>query len=81
MTPEQKFSADGPFSDPIVRCDSCQTLLLMADIHTHGRCTHCGKTKVTNVQLIRDDEMPRLEALIAEGKLDGDWLKLFEAVA
>lgn len=80
LTPEQKYSKDGPFNDPVVRCDSCQTLLLRADIQTHGMCKHCGHTRVRNLRSMSEGDWARLQAWVEAGKIDADFLKVFEGV-
>lgn len=80
LTPEQKYSKDGPFQEPAVICDSCTKLLLVSDLHKHGMCGHCGNTRVRNVHALTAESMERARAWADEGKLDADWLKLFEVV-
>lgn len=80
LTPEQKYSKDGPFQEPVVMCDSCTTLQLVVDLHRHGMCTECGNTRVRNVRSMNEKNAERAKAWIAEGKLDPDWLRLFEVI-
>jgi predicted RNA-binding Zn-ribbon protein involved in translation (DUF1610 family) len=80
LTPEQKYSKDGPFNDPVVRCDACQAMLFVAELHQHGMCGNCGNTRVRNVRTMSGEEMTQAKAWVEAGKLDGDWLKLFEAL-
>lgn len=80
MTPEQKYSKDGPFNDPVVRCDSCQALLLRTELHQHGMCKHCGNTRVRNLRTMNEGDWALLETWAETGKIDPDFLKLFEGV-
>lgn len=77
LTPEQKYSADGPFMEPLVRCDACQELLFVADIRKHGMCGHCSNTRVRNVRTMTEPEMAKVKSWVNDGKLDADWAKLF----
>jgi hypothetical protein len=77
-TPEQKYSKDGPFNDPVVICDSCQELLLRSEVHAHGMCKHCGNTRVRNVRVLSEENMVIAQGWAQEGKIDPDWLELFE---
>ncbi len=78
LTPEQRYSKDGPFNDPLVRCDKCQELLFVNQIKRLGGCTRCGNTRVGNVRVLNEDEMTKANAWVQEGKLDGAWLSLFQ---
>jgi hypothetical protein len=69
-----KYGKDGPFTDPVVRCDSCQKILFMADIRKVGMCKHCGNRKVRNVRVFNDVEL----ALMMENSVDPSFLALFE---
>lgn len=74
----QKYSKDGEFREPIVRCDACQALLLKEDLRTEGMCKHCGNTRVRNVRTMSDGDMALAKVWAETGKIDPDWLKLFE---
>lgn len=72
------YSKDGPFNDPVVRCDSCQTLLLVKILKEDGQCLRCSNTKVRNLRgtLIVED----CETLISwrnSGLIDPDFVALF----
>jgi len=70
-----KYSKDGPFRDPVVRCDSCQRLIFKDDIQKHGGCP-CGSKRIRNVQSFTPDE----HALMVGKHVDPDFLALFEEV-
>jgi len=76
---EAKFSKDGPFSEPCVKCDACQALLLVSDLRKVGMCGHCGNTRVRNVRAMNDQDMATARKWSNEGRIDPDWLELFEA--
>lgn len=68
-----KYSKDGQFSDPVVRCDSCQRLLLVEKLKTMGACV-CGGRKVRNVRSCNEEE---LKAMTQWG-IDPEFITLFE---
>ena len=81
MAPEPagiKYSKDGPFTEPVVRCYGCQKLALVATIKQVGMCPHCGNTRLTNVRVMQDDEAAQVRQWIADGQCDPDWLAEFE---
>ena len=68
---------NGDFKDPVVRCDSCQKLLLVTDLHKTGCCRHCGNRRVRNLTVFNDDERKQMEAW----KIDPEFIALFEVKA
>jgi Zn finger protein HypA/HybF involved in hydrogenase expression len=73
-----KYNPDNKtdFPDPVIRCDSCQKLIKRTDIHTLGKCRHCGSKKMRNVLVFSEDEM----IMLKNWKIDPDFLALFEGV-
>ncbi len=75
-----KYSHDGVFSEPLVRCDSCSKLILTKDLTKSGMCG-CGNMRVKNVRSLRiDDEVDEMEQVrkwVKEGKVDSDWIDLW----
>lgn len=71
------YVKDGPFNDPVVRCDSCQALVLVEEIKVLGSCTSCGNRRVRNVQVMKPDEMADLR----HRGVDEGFLVLFEEVS
>ena len=69
-----KYSKDGPFSDPLVRCDGCKTVIRTRDTCSIGGCPECGHKRVVNVQLLSQPEMARAR----EWKIDPEFLELFQ---
>lgn len=78
LTPEQKYSKDGPFNEPVVMCDKCQELLLRSQLSRDGMCCKCGNTRVRNVRVLTEENMAIAKGWAEEGKIDPDWLRLFE---
>jgi hypothetical protein len=76
----QKYSKDGEFRDPVVMCDACQALLLRVELKSEGMCKHCGNTRVRNVRAMSEGDMALAKVWAETGKIDPDWLKLFEGV-
>ena len=70
-----KYSKDGEFTDPVVRCDSCQKILLVQALRERGGCV-CGSRKVRNVGNFSEEEMQEMK----NWGIDEDFLVLFEAV-
>ena len=69
-----KYSKDGPFIEPVVRCDSCVELILVKDLKEIGMCPECGNTRIRNVKTLSESEMSDMKA---KG-IDPDWIALFE---
>ena len=78
LTPDQKYSKDGPFNEPVVRCDSCQALLLRLELHKEGMCKHCSNTRVRNIRAPSEGDMALVKTWAETGKIDSDWLQLFQ---
>jgi uncharacterized CHY-type Zn-finger protein len=74
----QKYSSDGPFQEPIVKCDSCAKLVRVEDIHKIGMCPYCSNTRVRNVRVMTQQDMDQAMEWANEGKIDPDWINLFE---
>lgn len=72
-----KYPVDGPFKEPVLRCDSCVKLVLAATLREIGMCPHCGNTRVRNARTMNDDDMAKAREWITQGLLDPDWLHLF----
>ena len=54
---KEKYSKDGPFNDPLIRCDRCQELIETTLIKRFGSCPQCGNSRVTNVKVMSEKEM------------------------
>ena len=65
-----------PFSDPVVRCDSCRALILRSSIHTLGLCPKCGNRRIRNVLVLSTEEMFQLK----QWGIDPKFIALFEEV-
>lgn len=49
------------FTDPVLRCDSCQKLVKRETLHKVGTCPHCGNKRVRNVNVFSEEEHKQLE--------------------
>lgn len=68
-----KYSKDGPFTDPVVRCDSCAKIILTAQLKSLGSCV-CGNRKVRNLLVYNDAELAQMR----EWGVDEDFIALFD---
>jgi hypothetical protein len=69
-----KYSKDGEFNEPVVRCDCCGKLLLMDVLRREGRCDKCGHRKIKNLFGFDKTEY---EQMLAWG-IDPEFLALFQ---
>jgi len=46
--------------EPVLRCDSCQELLLRTTLHKIGSCTNCGNKRVRNVTIFNENERDQM---------------------
>lgn len=70
-----KYHKDAPFCDPVLRCDSCNQIILDETLKVLGRCK-CGNRKVRNLQTFTDAERKQME----EWGIDPEFLAQFEEV-
>ena len=71
-----KYSKDGAFNDPVVRCDSCGKIVNMIALKEMGCCPYCGNRKVRNVMQFTGEELDKMR----EWKIDPEFVALFEQV-
>ena len=70
-----KYSKDGPFTEPIVRCDSCAKIIRVEKLKKLGYCPECSNTRIRNVRSLKPEEMEQVK----EWGIDPEWIALFEA--
>lgn len=63
------------FTDPVVRCTECQTMIFRDQIYEFGCCPKCGNRRVRNVLNMSPEERDEIN-----NKGFGDFLELFEEV-
>lgn len=68
-----QYSKDGPFTDPVVRCDDCHRMLFVSDLRINGSC-NCGNRRVKNVLSVGFWELVKLKSR----KIDKEFVKLFD---
>ena len=73
----EKYDPDGPFVDPVVRCQSCQSLILRKVIQSVGSCPKCGHRRMGNVLNITGEEIEGLK----EKGIDPDWIALLKPIS
>lgn len=71
------YGKDDPFRDPVLRCDSCSTIIFVEDLKEHGMCLKCGNRKVRNLQTFNDEELAQMK----DRNIDPEFIKLFEGVS
>ncbi len=71
----EKYDIDGPFIDPVVRCDSCNKMVNRKTVLKTGSCL-CGSRKVKRVASMTPDEMKTAK----KWDIDPDFIALFEEV-
>lgn len=81
LLPEQKYSADGEFKEPVLRCDRCAKLVLLDTLHHLGMCPHCSNIRVANLRTVNDEEMGQLVGWAGDGTIDPDFVALFKPQA
>ena len=62
--PEYKFDTvpnEQEFTDPVLRCDSCNELVKRKTLHVLGACGECGNKRVRNLTTFNDEEKAQLE--------------------
>lgn len=74
---QQKYSNDGAFDDPVVRCCECSSIILREQIQRSGGCPYCGNRRVRNVLNMTGVEMAGLK----EKGIDEAFIALFEGVS
>jgi hypothetical protein len=70
-----KYGKDAPFTDPVVRCDSCNKIIRSSTLRKLGMC-ECGNRKIRNLQTFTPEERKQME----EWGIDPDFLAQFQAV-
>ena len=68
-----KYDKDAPFADPVVRCDSCNRLILTDQLHKNGLCI-CGNKKVRAVLSFNFREYLKMRFW---WRIDPEYLKTF----
>ena len=71
-----RYSHDGEFSEPLVRCDSCAKLIFSKQLTKRGMC-ECGNTRVRNVRSLTGEELETAKKWVKQGKLDKVWIDLW----
>lgn len=65
----------GPFTDPVVRCDSCVKIIRGDSLRSLGACPNCGNKRVRNLTIFNLEEYEQIKAWGYK-----DFLEEFEVV-
>lgn len=76
MDPKYDKAYPGGFQDPVVRCDSCNKIVLVRYLKEDGGCTKCGNRKVKNLMGFSFLEYLKMRFL---WRVDKAFLDLFNA--
>lgn len=71
-----KYSKDGEFCDPVVRCEGCKKITKVETLRRVGVCPECGNRRMRNVTVFNGDELAWMKAQC----IDADFIALFEEV-
>ena len=63
------YLKDGPFCEPVIRCDGCGKLILHEAVKNIGSCPLCGNTRVRNVRTFTEEEAIQVKEWIKDGKI------------
>ena len=69
-----KYGKDMAFSDPVLRCDNCNKLILKLDLSKNVVCLNCGNRKMRNLMGFGLFEYLKMRFW---WKIDPDFLKIF----
>ncbi len=70
----KKYSIDGEFKEPVVRCDKCMRILLVEELRKRGDCKYCGSHRVRSLKSFTLEEKEKME----KWGVDEDFLALFK---
>ncbi len=55
-----KIQDEGEFTDPVLRCDSCQALVKRETLHKLGACPECGNKRMRDLTVFNEKERDQL---------------------
>jgi hypothetical protein len=70
----EKYGKDGPFLDPVLRCDKCNRILLKVQLEKDGGCPHCANRRIRNLCGFNLLEYLKMRFI---WKIDPEFLKIF----
>lgn len=68
-----KYDKDAPFTDPVVRCDSCSKIVQTKTLRELGCCPNCGNRKVRNLTVFNSEELTQMK----DWGVDPEFLNIF----
>lgn len=78
LSAARKYSVDGPFNEPVLRCDSCARLILATTLKDLGMCPHCSNARFRNVRTMSEEDIQKAKDWADKGIIDPEWLNLFK---
>uniref|UniRef100_A0A6M3K6D2 Uncharacterized protein n=2 Tax=viral metagenome TaxID=1070528 RepID=A0A6M3K6D2_9ZZZZ len=70
----ERYGKDGPFLDPVVRCDKCNRMVKLDYLKREGCCPDCGNKRVRNLMGFSLLEYLKMRFF---WKVDPEFLKTF----
>lgn len=70
----ERYGKDGPFLDPVCRCDKCNKIVLISYLKEKGGCSNCGNKRITNLLGFSILEYLKMRFI---WKVDPEFLKVF----
>lgn len=67
-----KYSKDGEFNEPVVRCDSCQRIMQVNILKQLGCCA-CGNRRMRSLTTFTGEELEQMKSW----NIDPDFIALF----
>lgn len=72
----EKYSKNGPFTDPVVRCHECRKIVRVEKLKERGSCS-CGCRKVQELRGFTREERDKMD----DWGIDPDFLAIFGEVS
>ena len=73
----EKYSKEIPV-EPVLLCDSCQSVNLLTKLNELGHCEECGNKRVRTCLVLNKENKDKVLNWIETKQLDPLWLELFE---
>lgn len=64
------------FTDPVLRCDSCQALVKRVTLHRSGACHKCGNKRMRALTVFNDVEKAQMEEWGFQDFVNDGWEEL-----
>ncbi len=77
---ERYYVDEGAGHDELLRCKDCQKLVTFEAIKRIGACDGCGNKRFTEITLLNDEEMAKVQSGEIDFKFRDQFLAEFAAV-